>query len=469
MAISAARRIAFDVLRRVAAEDAYAADLLYAELDPGIKKSDASLATELTLGVLRWQRLLDFLLERYLERRCEQLDLEVLLALRLGLYQLRYLDRVPQHAAVHESVELVKRARKSSAAGMVNAVLRRTTAEAKIAGEELEKLIFRSLATQSPATAGGAAEERLGILYSHPTWLVARWMGSFGEKRTTALLGANNRPAPLSCAVLEEEAGERVAESLRKSGFEVIPGRWLREALQISGGHPASSEAYRAGQVNFQDEASQMVAHLVDARDAQTILDACAAPGGKTILLARAAGPRGLVIAGDIHEHRLGIIQEQVRRTGTTNVRLVALDATQPLPFLQRFDSVLIDAPCSGTGTLSRNPEIRWRLKPEDLDSAHRSQTAMLQNALAANKSARVVYSTCSLEPEENEKVVAAALAETREWRVISGQEALTPHLRDPATAHQFFAADGFFRVFPAEHGTDGFFAAVLARREWAV
>src|SRR2546427_8580717 len=201
MAISAARRIAFDVLRRVAAEEAYAADLLYAKLEPGIKKADASLATELTLGVLRWQRLLDFLLQRYLQRPCDQLDLEVLLALRLGLYQLRYLDRVPQHAAITESVELVKRARKSSAAGMVNAVLRRATAEAKMGGSELEKLI--------PPRA--ATEERLGILYSHPTWLVARWIGSFGAKRTTALLEANNRPGPRTRARLEEEATGRVA------------------------------------------------------------------------------------------------------------------------------------------------------------------------------------------------------------------------------------------------------------------
>src|SRR5579863_763612 len=195
MAISVARRIAFDVLRRVAAENAYAADLLYAELESGIKKADASLATELTLGVLRWQRLLDFLIQRYLERRAEQLDLAVLLALRLGIYQLRYLDRVPLHAAINESVELVKRARKSSAAGMVNAVLRRSAAEAKIAGAALQKLI--------PAETPD--EERLGIEYSHPTWLVARWMKSFGNARTVALLQANNRPAPLTCAVLSEE------------------------------------------------------------------------------------------------------------------------------------------------------------------------------------------------------------------------------------------------------------------------
>ncbi len=321
MAISAARRIAFEVLRRVAAEEAYAADLLYAKLEPGIKKADASLATELTLGVLRWQRLLDFLLQRYLQRPCDQLDLEVLLALRLGLYQLRYLDRVPQHAAIDESVELVKRARKSSAGGMVNAVLRRATADAKIAGEEADKLI----------PAATALEERLGILNSHPTWLVARWLGSFGKERTTALLEANNRPAPLTCTVVEEEASERVADLLRKSGFEVTPGRWLRGALQISGGNAATSEAYHTGQINLQDEASQMVAHLVDARNSQIILDTCAAPGGKTMILARAAGPRGHVIAGDIHEHRLRIIQQQLTRTGIINVSLAGLDATWPL------------------------------------------------------------------------------------------------------------------------------------------
>lgn len=455
MAISAARRIAFSVLRHVAAEEAYAADLLFTELKSGIKKADASLATELTLGVLRWQRLLDFLLQRYLQHRCEQLDVEVLLALRLGLYQLRYLDRVPQHAAIDESVELVKRARRSSAAGLVNAVLRRATAEARIAGDGLEKLI----------PAGAQAEDRLGILYSHPTWLVARWIAGFGRKRTTALLEANNRPAPLTCAVLDEDGGKKAAAALRKSGFDVKPGEWLKAALRISGGNPAASEAYRLGQINFQDEASQMVAHLVDARDSQTILDACAAPGGKTILLARAASPRGCVIAGDIHQHRLRIIQQQLTRTRTPNVRLVVLNAAQPLPFSPRFDRVLIDAPCSGTGTLARNPEIRWRLKPEDLNNAHQAQAAMLRNALAAaGNSGRVIYSTCSLEPEENENVVAEALAGAPEWHVTSGQAALAPHLREAAAAKILFTGDGWFRTFPPEHGTEGFFAAVLAR-----
>jgi 16S rRNA (cytosine967-C5)-methyltransferase len=460
MAISPPRKIAFDVLRRVASEDAYAADLLYAGLGPGIKKADASLATELTLGVLRWQRLLDFLLQRYLDRRCDQLDPEVLLALRLGLYQLRYLDRVPQHAAIHESVELVKRARKSSAAGVVNAVLRRATADARIGGDELSTL----LPDRTPI------EERLGVVYSHPTWLVKRWLGFLGRERTTALLQANNRPASLTCAVLDQEASAPVGDSLRESGFDVSPGRWLRGALQISGGNPGSSQAYRSGQINLQDEASQMVAHLVGVRASQTVLDACAAPGGKTMILARAAGPRGRVIAGDLREHRLRATQEQLTRTAITNVSIVALDATRALPFARPFDRVLIDAPCSGTGTLSRNPEIRWRLKPEDLDQAHRCQTAMLRNALAAVSAAgRLVYSTCSLEPEENDEVVAAALAEARDWRITSGQPATAPHLLNAASAERLFTSEGFFRTFPSEHGTDGFFAAAFERRDEAV
>jgi 16S rRNA (cytosine967-C5)-methyltransferase len=154
-----------------------------------------------------------------------------------------------------------------------------------------------------------------------------------------------------------------------------------------------------------------------------------------------------------------------LRRMEIKNVRVVAVDATRALPFSPGFDRVLVDAPCSGTGTLSRNPEIRWRLKPEDLEDAHLCQTAMLRNALrVAGKSGRVVYSTCSLEPEENEKVVAEVIAEAPEWRVASGQPALAAHLRDAATAEKFFAADGFLRTFPPDYGTDGFFAAVLAR-----
>lgn len=459
MPVSPARRIAFDVLREVAAEDAYASELLYTRMGTSVSRADAGLATEITLGVLRWQRLLDFLLQRHLDRAPERLDLEVLLALRLALYQLRFLERVPAHAAVSESVELVKRAKKHSAAALVNAVLRRAARDAKISGQALEKLL----------PAGCSPAERLAILNSHPTWLVERWLAAFGPQRALALLEANNRPPRLSCVIFDasETANqtEKVAQSLRDAGLEVSLARWLRSALTISGGNPTAVLAFQQGRISLQDEASQMVAHLVDAQPGQTVLDLCAAPGGKTILLARAVGPDGQVIATDLHEHRLRSTREQLTRTHTSNVRLLALDASRPLPFARRFDRILVDAPCSGTGTLGRNPEIRWRLQPEDLAASHRQQVAMLRNALdALSPGGHLVYSTCSLDPEENEQVVAEVLSSDSIVHVVKGGAALARLLLPGAAADSLFDPSGCFRTFPPETATDGFFATILQR-----
>jgi 16S rRNA (cytosine967-C5)-methyltransferase len=456
MPISPAREIAFDVLRLVASDRAHASDVLHSRLGARIGRPDAALATELTLGVLRWQRLLDFLLDRHLDRPAGRLDSEVLIALRLGLYQLRFLERVPAHAAVSESVELAKRARKRSATTLVNAVLRRAASEAKISGSALEKLF--------PASASFA--ERVGILHSHPTWLVERWTERFGTHRALALLEANNRPARLCCCVLDPGSVETVGESLREAGFQTSPGRWLRSALILSGANPAAAEAFRLGRVSLQDEASQMIAHLVDARPGQSVLDVCSAPGGKTLLLACAVGPNGNVVAADLHEPRLRAVREQIARTGTQNVSLVAFDATRPLPLGSSFSRILVDAPCSGTGTLSRNPEIRWRLEPQDLSDAHARQTAMLRSALALlAPGGSLVYATCALEPEENEEVVHAAIAADDKLRVVATPEALAPHLRSGVSVESLFERDGFFRTFPPESETDGFFAAVLQRR----
>jgi 16S rRNA (cytosine967-C5)-methyltransferase len=452
---SPARRIAFQVLDRVVSEQAYASDLLHAKLAHGVSRADAALATELTLGVLRWQRLLDFLLQRYLDRPTGRLDAEVLLALRLGLYQMRFLDRVPVRAAVTESVELAKSARKRSAAPLVNAVLRKLAPEAKLAGVKLNSLL----------PAGASEAERLALLHSHPTWLVERWLERFGSAKTVTLLEANNLPPRTSCVVVDPKEVAQVSESLRKEGFEVAPGRWLKDALAISGGNPAEAEALRVGKISVQDEASQMVARLLDARAGELVLDLCAAPGGKAGILARAVAPAGAVIAADVHEHRLRVAREQLMRTCTSGVRWLALDATQPLPFSGPFARILLDAPCSGTGTLARNPEIRWRLQPDDLARAHRRQTAMLSQALAKlRRGGRLVYATCSLEPEENEHVVREAISQDASVLIMSGESALHPWLRDGVAAAELFDAERFFRTFPAESSTDGFFAAVLER-----
>lgn len=450
--VTPARRIAFEILRRVEAEGAYSGELLHARLsDPRacVKREDAALVTELTLGVLRWRRLLDFLIELQTGKPVAALDLEVLLALRLGLYQLRFLTRVPPSAAVNESVELVKAARKRSAASLVNAVLRKAPRD--------------DAANLLPATL--PPETRLGILHSHPDWLVARWLARFGESRTVALLEVNNRPPRLMCAIHQPARRNAIEQELQHAGMEVEPGAWLRNALLVRGGTPAATEAFRRGSLSIQDEASQMIAHLLGARAGDSVLDLCAAPGGKTALLARAAGPQSLVLAADVHVHRLQALRTTLARLDIVSVLRVALDAATPLPFGRPFTRILVDAPCSGTGTLARNPEIRWRLQPWDLPDLHRRQVALLRNALPLlSPGGRLVYSTCSLETEENERVLDEALLDVSGLRRVTFVDALQPYLRDGADSARLFSADGVFRTFPPEHGTDGFFAAAVER-----
>jgi 16S rRNA (cytosine967-C5)-methyltransferase len=461
MAVSVSRKIAFDVLHRVEAEGAYASDVLHAELDVGpaaakLKPEDAALATELTMGVLRWRRLLDFLIERHTKKPVERLDLPVAIALRMGAYQLRFLEKIPARAAVNESVELVKRARKSSAAPLANAVLRRIAADAK---SPADKLLLPSV----------SAAERLAILHSHPTWMVKRWLARFGEPQTIALLEANNRAPRLSLSIHAPEQRDETIRALEKFGLRIEPGRLLKSALAASGGSPARTQAFRAGQISIQDEASQAIPLLLGVRAGERVLDLCAAPGGKTATLARAAGTSGTVVAADLHAHRLRAMAAQLKRLGLQNVQLVQLDATRALPLREAFDKILVDAPCSGTGTLTRHPEIRWRLRPDQLAQSREQQKRMLANALEKlAPGGRLVYSTCSIEPEENEDVIADFLNSSSTIRVVPAAEAaktLAPHLAPHVEASEFFAAaDGFFRTAPSAHRTDGFFAALLEK-----
>jgi len=455
MAVSPSRQIAFEVLRRVEAEGAYASDVLHEALDARVKPADAALATEIALGVLRWRRLLDCLLERHLKKPVERLDLPVALALRMGLYQLRFLAKIPARAAVNESVEIVKRARKTSAAALVNAVLHKAAGEASTPADKL-----------LPASLSQA--EELATRHSHPTWLVERWLARLGEAATVALLEANNERPRLTCALLQPDRRHEIFDELEEAGMHVEPGLLLKNAFAVSGGSPARTEAFRNGLISIQDEASQAVPLLLGVRPGDRVLDLCAAPGGKTVALARAAGNKGIVIAADRHAHRLRAMQAQFRRLDLGDVKLVELDAEQPLPFGEKFDRILVDAPCSGTGTLARHPEIRWRLKREQLAEFHQLQARMLRNALKSLATdGRLVYSTCSIEPEENEEAIAEVLPDEPPIRRIpwgAEAEVLRPHLVKGFDAGTLFATDGYFRTSPAVHHTDGFFAAVLER-----
>lgn len=465
MSISRARTIAFDVLLRVAKQNAYADDVLRAELDPTVKTEDAGLATELALGVLRWQRLLDFMIDRYLKKPADVADAEVRIALRLGFYQLYFLDRVPARAAVHESVELVKRARKRSAANLVNAILRKA-AKQPLPGNSPADAVARLFPSEQPLA------ERMGIQHSHPTWMVERWLRTFGEDRTRNLLQANNRVPVLSGYLLDPQRRDEAKLSLQKAGCRILPGRLLRDAWVLEGGNPSASEAARLGWVTIQDEASQAVAHLVAPDPGHTVLDLCGAPGGKTLLLARAVGAQGHVIATDLHENRVRAMKERFELSGVRNVEAIVLDGAQPLPFERpfdrAFDRILVDVPCSGTGTLSRHPEIRWKLGVDDLRDLHDRQARLLRNALPhLAAGGRLVYSTCSLEPEENELVVREVLGALGDaFQIADPRIAVERCLQESVRAENVVGADGFFRTFPGEHGTDGFFAALMERQK---
>jgi 16S rRNA (cytosine967-C5)-methyltransferase len=457
MTVSIARKIVFDVLLRVAAQNAYADEALRGALGPKVSREDAGLATELTFGTQRWQRLLDFRIDRHLTKKTKALDNEVRIALRLGAYQLSFLERVPARAAVHESVELVKLARKRSAAPLVNAVLRKSAKDADTRVPAID-----AVAELLPENLPFA--ERLGIQHSHPTWLIERWLRAFGESRTKTLLGANNRVPALSGYIAAPEHREETLASLQKAGCAVRPGRLLRDALVLEGGNPSDTEIARRGWLAIQDEASQAVAQLVAARPGNSILDVCAAPGGKTLRLALDAGPTGHVIAADLHPHRVRAMADRFERAGIGNVEILVLDTMKPLPFKKKFDRILVDAPCSGTGTLARHPEIRWRLRPEDLPDLRARQTLLLRNALPhLAPGGRLVYSTCSLEPEENEDVIAATVRELENaFEIVSAGNSIKNLLQQTVSVDSVVGADGFFRTFPGEQETDGFFACIL-------
>ena len=459
MAVSPARAVAFEILLRVAREDSYAAELLHSAPLAKLSTRDHGLATELVMGVLRWQSLLDRRLAVASSQKLGRLDGEVLAALRLGVYQLQFLSRVPARAAIFESVELVKAARKRSAASFVNAVLR------TIAGRGAED-IFAEIG-KSPDSITLAQNA------AHPPWLVARWTERYGLEATRQICTHDQTVPATTIHIHDTRSSEdRTDAELAEAGVQLAPGQLLSTARRVLAGDVTGTRAYQEGRVSIQDEGSQLVA-LLAGRDETTgdrpivdcrILDCCAAPGSKTALIAR-RNPRAKVLATELHPHRARLLQNLSR---LPNVHVVAADARQ-LPFSFAFARILADVPCSGTGTLARNPEIKWRLKAEDLRDLHSRQVAILKSALAQLAiGGRLVYSTCSLEREENEAVVEAALEGTSEFKVADCKGELEQLRQSGEMCWKDTAAllaGPYLRTIPGVHPCDGFFAAMIERK----
>jgi 16S rRNA (cytosine967-C5)-methyltransferase len=444
MSVSPARAAAFDILLRVDRESSYASELLHSSAHEHLSTPDHALATELVMGTLRWRSRLDDEITTASSQSLSKLDPEILIALRLALYQFRWLNRVPQRAALHESVELVKRARKRSAAPFVNAVLRKL-----------------SIAHKDPsAKSEPVSSEQLARDLAHPLWLVERWAHEYGLAAAQQIC-QHNQSIPQTALRLRTPA---VEEELNQEGIKLKPGSLLSSARSVEAGDVTKTQAFRTGQVVIQDEASQLVAALVGI--GTRILDCCAAPGGKTLAIAD-HNPSAEITAVELHPHRARLLQKLLSPHPATQIQIVVADA-QSLPTALPFDRILADVPCSGTGTLARNPEIKWRLNLVDLAELQERQSAILRSALAQlTPGGRLIYSTCSLEKDENEDVVGQALAENKSFRLLDCRTELN-RLKISGELIWFDAASltrgPYLRTTPGIHPCDGFFAAILEK-----
>lgn len=448
MPVSSARATAFDILMRVETTDAYASELLHSSRAAKLSPGDHGLATEIVMGVLRWRSVLDEHVSAHLDKPLAKLDAEVITALRVGAYQLLFLDRIPAHAATHESVELVKKAKKRSAAGMVNAVLR--------------KICSHSLDPSSLDSGGRSASEPSSVarddnsIKAHPTWLVHAWERIYGTEAVHAICGYD-QTTPRTVI----RAAAALAQELATEGVRLEPGNLLKSAHQVTHGDITMTRAFRERRLSIQDEGSQLVALLLGRGN--RILDCCAAPGGKTRIVAE-ENPNSTVIATELHPHRAALMR---RLVPLPNVHVIAADI-RTMPFAAQFDRILVDAPCTGTGTLARNPEIKWRVTSCDITRMQAYQIEILSAAMKQlAPGGRLLYSTCSLEPEENEAVIEHALRDNHSLRRVEMRHRLAElHNQGALVCDPDFLVRGtYVRTIPGVDPCDGFFAVLLERQ----
>lgn len=425
---------------------------------------DRALVVEIAAGTLRWQAQLDFLIAHFGHRRVSRLDPEVLTILRLSAYQLLHLTRIPAAAATNEAVTLTRTVRKTSAAGFVNAVLRsiwRARGNLPLPSRPTDEVVGR-IATDPAARA--ATLDYLSVSLSHPRWLANRWLARYGFEATVRWEEFNNAPAPLTVrANTLKTTPADLARQLREHHVVTRPTAYAPDGLLVRDGNPLRTPLADLGVFFVQDEASQLVGVLSAARPGERVLDCCASPGGKTTAMAAAMRDNGLIVAADVRARRIDLLRHTVEGSGAQSIRIVQCDAQQPLPFRDApFDLVLIDAPCSGLGTIRRDPEIRWRRQESDLAPLAAVQVLMLEHAARiVRPGGRLVYATCSSEPDENDEVVVRFLAAHPDFSVV---DVRSGHSCPGLAA--VLDARGMLRTSPAAHGLEMFFGAVLRRMD---
>jgi len=445
------RELALAIIRSVEQEGAYAnleLNKVLEQYQPG--KLDRGFITELVYGTLRSLHHLDWVLGQFLSRPLEDLTPWIRNILRMAVYQVFYLDKVPDSAAVNEAVNLAKGYGHRGTVKFVNGVLRNLL-------RNKDKIKYPDL-QEDPVT-------HIAVVYSHPRWIVEKWLGQFGTEGTIELCKANNE-APLTTIRTNTLRIDRkeLAGQLKMEGLEVRETRYVAEGLTVGGfASLGNRPAFKKGLFQVQDESSMLVGHISRPQKGSLIIDACSAPGGKTTHLAQLIENEGRIIALDIHPHKLGLIKENCRRLGVTCVETRSMDARRlPGEWAEKADLVLVDAPCSGLGVLRRRPDARWRKEAADLVAIQKLQLEILAAASRCVKpGGTLIYSTCTITPEENEQVVAKFLAAHPDFKAKD----LTPYMPEALRELDLpTAREGYIQLLPHLHGMDGFFIARMIR-----
>lgn len=456
--IAPARRAALDVLQAV---ESRRADLPAAIADARqslADERDRSLLVELVTGTVRWQGQLDLVIGHAARRPLSRLDPVVLAILRLGVYQLLHLDRVPAAAVVDDAVQMTRGARKTSAAGFVNAVLRTVSRTRRALPLPPRPAL---LPGGAPANREAALDYLSGTL-SHPRWLVTRWLDRHGFAATEAWARFNNEPAALTLRANTLRIGRTaLASRLVSHGVTARETAYAPDGLVVTAGNPLRTPLADEGVFVVQEEASQLVALLARAGPGERVIDTCASPGGKTLAMAAAMNGKGLLVAADVRSRRVDLLRRTLSQAGLS-IPIIRLDLLAPLPFPAVFDCVFVDAPCSGLGIIRRDPEIRWRRTADDLVGLAAAQRRMLDHAARiVRPGGRLVYATCSSEPEENEAVVGEFVHQHRDFVPVEHAEVVAAL---PAAAAGLVGRSAEFRTWPWRDGLEAFFGVRLRR-----
>jgi 16S rRNA (cytosine967-C5)-methyltransferase len=438
------RESALDILEAVEKNQSYSNLLLNNVIKKHeIDKKDIGLLTELTYGTLQRKMTLDYYLQPFLKRKIEGWVQQLL---RLTLYQMVYLDKIPDRAAIFEAVEIAKKRGHKGIASMVNGVLRSVQREGVPNLEQIHDLV-----------------ERLAIETSHPVWLVKRWVNQLGFEKTKEMCKVNlTAPVQTARVNITKIGREEVLESLEEQGFQVETSAIIPEAIKCLKGNLANSTAFKDGYITIQDESSMIVAYALGVQKDEKILDACAAPGGKSTHIGEKLLNSGQVISLDLHEHKVKLISDNVFRLGLENIETKVMDSRRANEYFphETFDRILLDAPCSGLGVMRRKPDLKYTKSEEDVQSLHTIQLELLHSvAPLLKKGGILVYSTCTVDESENENVIESFLAEHHEF---AGDVAMSERVPE---AIRPLVKQYSLQVLPQYFGSDGFYIACLRKK----